>query len=87
MSVLDVGCGTGAITAGMARIVGPEGHVLGLDRDESLLALARREHQSVQNLSFQNGDVLLLQDWVQCSLHKMSLQMRTIEGTMLHHSE
>lgn len=58
MAVLDVGCGTGAITVGIARMVGLEGQVLGLDRDDSLLAIARQEHQGVDNLSFQNGDVL-----------------------------
>src|SRR6266540_3060685 len=60
MRVLDVGCGTGAITAGIAKKVGPEGDVVGIDRDESLLALAKREHQSIGNLSFENGDVLSL---------------------------
>ena len=60
MSVLDVGCGTGAITADIARMVGPEGHVLGLDRDESLLALAREDHGGIPNLSFVHGDVLSL---------------------------
>src|SRR4051812_33160504 len=36
MSVLDVGCGTGAITEGIARAVVP-GEVVGIDRDASLL--------------------------------------------------
>jgi SAM-dependent methyltransferase len=58
MAVLDVGCGTGAITAGIARLVGPEGFVLGIDRDESLLAIARSEHGSAANLEFQAADVL-----------------------------
>jgi SAM-dependent methyltransferase len=46
MSVLDVGCGTGAITAGIARAVAP-GRVVGVDRDETLLEAARRDHPSV----------------------------------------
>jgi len=41
-------------------MVGPHGLVLGLDRDESLLTLARQEHQGFQNLSFENGDALSL---------------------------
>ena len=49
MSVLDAGCGTGAITADIARMVGPEGHVLGIDRDESLLVQARQEHHAIPN--------------------------------------
>jgi SAM-dependent methyltransferase len=58
MAVLDVGCGTGAITAGIARLAGPDGQVLGIDRDESLLAIARQEHQAMPHLSFEPGDAL-----------------------------
>jgi ubiquinone/menaquinone biosynthesis C-methylase UbiE len=43
--VLDVGCGTGAITAGVARRVASEGKVLGVDRDEGLLTQARQDHK------------------------------------------
>ncbi len=32
MSVLDVGCGTGAIIAGIAQAVGPSGRVVGMDK-------------------------------------------------------
>jgi ubiquinone/menaquinone biosynthesis C-methylase UbiE len=60
MSVLDVGCGTGAITAGIARRVGPQGNVLGVDRDEALLAFARQAHSGLHNLSFEHGDALSL---------------------------
>lgn len=60
ISVLDVGCGTGAITAGIARAVGPSGRVVGIDRDESLLQLAREQHHGVKNLSFEPCDVLSL---------------------------
>jgi len=56
-SVLDVGCGTGAITAGVAKAVGPHGYVAGIDRDEVLLELARTEHGAVPNLRFERGDV------------------------------
>jgi len=56
MSVLDVGCGTGAITAGIAAAVGPSGTVVGLDRDESLIAMAR----GGANLTFEVGDLLTL---------------------------
>lgn len=43
MSVLDAGCGTGAITAGIRTAVGPTGDVIGVDRDATLLDIARRE--------------------------------------------
>jgi SAM-dependent methyltransferase len=40
-SVLDVGCGPGPELAGLAEIVGPGGRVVGLDRSEALLEVAR----------------------------------------------
>jgi SAM-dependent methyltransferase len=57
MFVLDVGCGTGAITAGIARAVAPGGCALGVDRDESLLEIARQDHPGVR---FENADALSL---------------------------
>jgi SAM-dependent methyltransferase len=57
MTVLDVGCGTGAITAGIARAVGPSGRALGVDRDEALLEVAWREGSGAQ---FVVGDALSL---------------------------
>ena len=60
LSVLDVGCGTGAITAGIARAVGVQGHVVGVDRDERLLQLAREGYRECSNLQFQPGDATSL---------------------------
>lgn len=57
MSVLDVGCGTGSITAGIAAAVGPSGKVVGIDCDESLIAMA----SGGSNLKFEVGDVLTLE--------------------------
>ena len=56
MVVLDVGCGTGAITAGIAQFVGVEGRVVGVDSDESLVAEARRSHRA-DGLNFEVRDV------------------------------
>jgi SAM-dependent methyltransferase len=60
LSVLDVGCGTGAITAGIAQAVKPEGCVVGVDRDEVLLEMARTEHAGIENLQFECGDATAL---------------------------
>lgn len=57
LSVLDAGCGTGAITAGIAKAVGPNGRVVGIDRDDVLLEIARTEHSMLPNLRFQCSDV------------------------------
>jgi SAM-dependent methyltransferase len=43
MSCLDVGCGGGYVTLKMAAFVGAEGHVVGVDRDQSILQLAQQE--------------------------------------------
>jgi SAM-dependent methyltransferase len=60
LSVLDVGCGTGAITSGIAEAVGSRGMVVGLDRDRALLARATEQWASVANLSFEVGDATSL---------------------------
>jgi len=53
MSLLDVGCGPGTITVGLARLVAP-GRVCGIDIEESQVDRARRRAQSlsVTNVSF-----------------------------------
>jgi SAM-dependent methyltransferase len=41
MHVADVGCGVGLVTALLADLVGPEGHVVGIDASAAQLAQAR----------------------------------------------
>lgn len=60
LRVLDIGCGTGAITAGIARAVGPRGSVVAIDRDDSLLEIARTEHADIPQLHFAPGDATSL---------------------------
>ena len=57
MSVLDVGCGTGAITRGIAEAVGPSGRVVGVDVNPGLIARARQAHDGVPGLSFEVADL------------------------------
>lgn len=57
MSVLDVGCGTGAITRGIAEAVGAAGTVVGVDRDGGLIERARAAHADVSNLRFIEADI------------------------------
>jgi ubiquinone/menaquinone biosynthesis C-methylase UbiE len=40
MRVLDLGCGGGGVTLKMAALVGPEGEVVGVDLDQSILRQA-----------------------------------------------
>lgn len=58
MSVLDVGCGPGSITADLARRVAP-GRVVGIDPSADVIAQARAEHVE-PNLAFEVGDVFAL---------------------------
>ena len=60
LSILDVGCGTGAITVGMAKAVAPQGSVVGVNRDAGLLELARTEHGQIPNLQFEKADATSL---------------------------
>jgi SAM-dependent methyltransferase len=41
MCVADLGCGVGMVTALLAELVGPEGHVVGIDSSAAQLARAR----------------------------------------------
>ena len=60
MSVLDVGCGTGAITKGIADVVGPGGVVVGVDRDRGLIERAHVHCASRPHLRFEEGDATSL---------------------------
>jgi SAM-dependent methyltransferase len=61
MSLLDVGCGPGTITLGLAHAVAP-GHVIGIDHDEVHVEKARAlaKERGAANASFQVGDALSL---------------------------
>jgi trans-aconitate 2-methyltransferase len=52
---IDLGCGTGALTARLARRL-PGSHVLGLDSSPTMLARARRD-ESEPNLDWQEGGI------------------------------
>ena len=59
MSVLDVGCGSGAVTRALARRVAPGGHVVGMDASASMLKIARELADGSrvgENIEFNVGD-------------------------------
>ena len=57
--VLDIGCGLGDSTVQLARLVGPQGHVHGVDVAERMIVGAREEaaNSGVENVSFEAVDV------------------------------
>jgi ubiquinone/menaquinone biosynthesis C-methylase UbiE len=54
MTVLDVGCGTGTVTAWIATQVVPDGHVVGVDVGEEQLGVARQHaaERGLANVTF-----------------------------------
>jgi ubiquinone/menaquinone biosynthesis C-methylase UbiE len=56
--VLDVGCGPGTITAGLAALI-PDGRVVGIDAAGDVLVTAREEasRRGLDNAAFEIGDV------------------------------
>ena len=54
--ILDIGCGPGSITRGLAKYV-PQGRITGIDLSEQVLKQAR-ESGEVGNLDFEVGNVL-----------------------------
>jgi demethylmenaquinone methyltransferase/2-methoxy-6-polyprenyl-1,4-benzoquinol methylase len=59
-SALDVACGTGKLTAALARVAGPEGRVVGLDLSPAMLVEARRAWEVVPGIRFELGNALAL---------------------------
>lgn len=64
--ILDVGCGAGDDTREVAELVGPDGHVIGLDISEATLAEARKRGGPVE---FTLGD-----------MHKLSYADESFDG-------
>lgn len=56
--VLDVGCGFGDTAIKLANMVGPDGHVVGIDCCDAFLDYARKDaaEKGITNISFQRGD-------------------------------
>ena len=64
MACLDVGCGTGGVAFDLARRVGPEGRVVGLDMDDLRIEEGRREAvaEAVPNVEFRLADIRTVSD-------------------------
>src|SRR5690349_18463985 len=63
MRVLDVGCGAGDVSLLLARIVGPQGVVVGVDRSiDAISACTQRVAEfGLTNVNFVQGDIAAVQ--------------------------
>ena len=60
MTCLDIGCGGGDVALDLARLIGNEGRVVGIDRDQVKVELAREEAENVcSNVEFKVADILV----------------------------
>jgi len=55
--VLDVGCGTGAISKGIADCVGPNGYVVGIDNTEKFIRSGEQRYSETKNLQLIYSDL------------------------------
>jgi ubiquinone/menaquinone biosynthesis C-methylase UbiE len=80
MRVLDVGCGPGDVVFLAARLVGPEGIVIGVDRSPEAIELARQRADAVglTNVHFLTQDLsdaeLVLDESVDALIGRLVLQ-------------
>lgn len=57
MKVLDVGCGTGAISKGIAERVGLTGAVIGIDNTEAFIISGKETYKAISNLELIHADL------------------------------
>jgi ubiquinone/menaquinone biosynthesis C-methylase UbiE len=76
---IDLGCGGGEVSFEIARLVGPDGRVTGVDMDEVKLSLARQAavERGVKNVEFR---VLNVNDWDEAGAYDV-----VYCRTLLHH--
>ena len=56
MTVLDVGCGTGAITKDIANVIGPTGKITGIDNTENFILSGKEKYGDVKNMELIHVD-------------------------------
>jgi 2-polyprenyl-3-methyl-5-hydroxy-6-metoxy-1,4-benzoquinol methylase len=68
MRCIDLGCGGGAVTLEIARMIAPDGHVSGIDMDDVKLDLAREAavKRGLQNVEFR---AMNLNEWHECDAY------------------
>lgn len=57
MVILDIGCGTGAISKDIAKIIGAKGKVIGIDNTKKFIENGRQSYGDVENLELIHSDL------------------------------
>jgi len=57
MVVLDIGCGTGAISKDIAKIVGEKGQVIGIDNTKKFIESGKKTYREITNLELIHSDL------------------------------
>lgn len=62
MTVVDIGCGPGALTRKLSRWLGEKSRIIGIDRDIKFIDYARNKaiEQNLHNINYIEGDALSL---------------------------
>lgn len=59
-TALDVGCGSGYLTACMAKMVGPTGTVVGIEHHRELVEMSKRNIARDQPGLLESGNVIIV---------------------------
>ena len=57
MVILDVGCGTGAISKDIAKVVGEKGKVIGIDNTKKFIESGKKTCEGITNLNLIHSDL------------------------------
>ncbi|MDH5379464.1 MAG: class I SAM-dependent methyltransferase [Cyclobacteriaceae bacterium] len=57
MQILDVGCGTGAITKDIAKVIGENGKIIGIDNTEKFISSGKEHYGHLKNMELIHADI------------------------------